>query len=75
MFTILVSDHARQRASERGMSEKELLRAVQAARQSGDGIYRSQHGQVIVERQIAKTVLAPHMRPSNKGLFEYKVRQ
>ena len=48
---------------------------VRAAQQTGDGIYRSQHGQVVVERAIAKTVLAPNMKAANAHLFEYRVRQ
>lgn len=74
MYAILISEHARQRARERGMPQPELLRAVRAAQQTGDGIYRSQHGQVVVERAIAKTVLAPNMQASNARLFEYSVK-
>lgn len=74
MCTIIVSQHAAQRANERGMPMRELNRIVMAAEQRGDGIYRSQHGQAVVERQIVCTVLAPDMRPRQKHLPVHMVR-
>lgn len=74
MCTIIVSQHAAQRANERGMPMRELNRIVMAAEQRGDGIYRSQHGQAIVEHQIVCTVLAPDMEPRQKYLPLYRVR-
>jgi hypothetical protein len=74
MYSILVSDHARRRARERGMSHIEFRQAIHQARTWGDAVYAAPHGKLVVEHGVATTVLAPTMPLRDARLIERSVQ-
>lgn len=57
-----ISDHARQRAQERGFPNSSLQKAVRQLANSPDGVYKQQSGHsLVVKNQTVVTILSPGM--------------
>jgi hypothetical protein len=73
MYSIIKSDHAKQRAAERGMPRAEFDRCIRQAQAWGDAVYVAPHGKVVVENLVATTVLDAKMRQKDARLIERTV--
>lgn len=70
---IYLSDHAKQRMTERHIPPYIVRKAIQAAMHSGDGEYVTSHGTIIVRSDAVTTVLSPGMATPG-DLPKYTIR-